>query len=142
MLSLLILLASYLWMLKATPNLESHLQWWQVQSTSKKGAGEPTTQFNRFAYWRAVSDWFYGFWRYSSITFLKFRLSFRNIFLLEIFFFSQSHTVIEVFILINFILFPFIQQITWKNNIFSSFSCSGTISNGYWFLQMNLELHF
>ena len=52
--------ASYLWTLKATPNLESRLQQWQIQSASQKGARKPTTQVNQFAYWRAVSDWFYA----------------------------------------------------------------------------------
>lgn len=58
MLSPLLSFASYLQILKVTPNLESCLQQWQAQR--KKGARKPTTEVNQLAYWRAVSDWFYA----------------------------------------------------------------------------------
>lgn len=84
MLSPLLSLPSYLRMLKATPNLAYCLQQWQVQSTSKKGPTKPIAQANRFAYGRAVSDWFYaGFEDTASLLFFKIQIRFW--FSLEIF---------------------------------------------------------
>lgn len=87
MLSPLLSLPSYLRMLKATPNLAYCLQQLQVQSTSKKGATKPITQANRFAYGRAVSDWFYaGFQDTATLPFfliqIRFWFSLLEIFLL------------------------------------------------------------
>lgn len=120
-LSPLLSFANYLWRPKATPNLESFLQQWQVQSTSNKGARKPTTQVNQFVHWKIVSDCVYALSEdIATLLFSELRLDFG--FLLEIFpLWPTRHCNRGIhFNSLYIIPFPLfhIQQSTWKSNIF------------------------